>query len=140
MKIINDYPPNFDAIKAAFPVRGRGVIYCYGPAIYNPEGVKVAPRLIAHESIHSQRQGRDPAGWWEQYLEDPLFRLAEEILAHRAEYAHVLEHGNRNEKRQAAKQIAARLAGPLYGRLLRLADAKRAITMESPQQWMLWML
>jgi len=133
MRIAIDFPPNIDAIKAVFPIRGRGVIFCYGDTIFNPDSVVVPPRLVAHETVHSMSQGGDPAGWWEKYLTDEEFRLAEEILAHRAEYRCALHDANRNQRRQALKLIATRLSGPLYGRMLSLDEAKRVINMEIEQ-------
>lgn len=124
MNIVRDFPPNIDAIKAVFPIRGRGVIFAYGSTIYNPEGRPVPPHLLAHEAVHGKRQGDDIDGWWEQYLTDPTFRLTEEVAAHVAEYRHIIGIGNRAEKRKALASIAARLAGPLYGRIITLNEAK----------------
>ena len=128
MKVSTDYPPNFDDIKAAFNP-GRGVIYCYGDTIYGPECKHpIAPELHAHEEVHSERQGDDPELWWDFYIADPSFRLAEEIPAHQAEYAHVIASGaNRPARRRALQHIAKKLSSPLYGSMITFAKAKRLI-------------
>lgn len=118
MDIVIDYPPNFDAIDAAFHVRGKPVLFAWGSRIYNPRGVIIPPELIAHEAVHGRRQGHDVEGWWRRYLEDANFRLREEVEAHRAEYQWLLDHAPRRERRAALKQVAARLSGPLYGQMV----------------------
>lgn len=129
MRIVIDYPPLFDEIDACFRVRGKhGVLYAWGDRIYNPSGVHVSDELIAHERVHGTRQGSDITGWWRRYMAEPAFRLEEEIAAHRAEYEWLAGHGSRNERRAALKRVAARLASPLYGRMVTPADAKRALT------------
>jgi hypothetical protein len=121
-RVIVDYPPNYDAINARFNVHKlRGVIYSFGPVIYNPSGAPIGPEFLVHEAVHGRRQGSSEAGiaeWWKRYLDDPKFRLAEEIPAHIAEYRWLLESGNREQRRAAASAVAARLSAPLYGRLI----------------------
>ncbi len=135
MKVIKAFPPNYQAINDAFNVRGRGVIFCYGDRIYNPAGVAVGPDLIAHESVHADRQKAFAGGvdaWWKAYIADPAFRLAEEIPAHVAEFKYWQRQPGADRPvkgyRTAADfhlvTIALRLAGPLYGRLISLTEAK----------------
>lgn len=134
MKVVKAFPPNYQAINAAFGVRGRGVIFCYGDRIYNPSGVVVGPELVIHEKVHSERQQACAGGvetWWRDYIADPAFRLAEEIPAHQAEFAYWLARADADRPvrgfRSAAEYhrlaIAQRLSGPLYGRLLTLSAA-----------------
>jgi hypothetical protein len=113
VKVINLFPPNWREINAAFNVRGKPVIYCYGDAIYNPQRISVGPDLLAHERVHSLRQGRHPDMWWRRYIADVEFRLQEEIPAHRAELG---VSGDLDK-------IARRLAGPLYGSLITFGRA-----------------
>lgn len=135
MKVIKAFPPNYQAINDAFDVRGKGVIFCYGDRIYNPSGVAVGPDLVTHEQVHSERQQAHAGGvedWWRHYIADPAFRLAEEIPAHQAEFRYWLRQPGADRPvkgfRSAAEfrrlHIAQRLAGPLYGRLLTVSDAK----------------
>lgn len=110
-------PPNYEAIAAAFnlaPRTGQQPIFAFAPWIYNPHRVAIGPELIAHEQVHIARQGALPALWWQSYIADENFRLAEEILAHVAEY-YVLSNGRpRPYRRQVFGAMAKRLRSPLY--------------------------
>lgn len=117
-RIVCERPPIFDEARAKFGARVERAIFSWGGIIYNPARIAVTPALLRHEAVHGERQEPDIAGWWKRYLDDAEFRLAEEIPAHQAEYRHLAEHGNRNERRAAAKLVASRLASPLYGRLI----------------------
>ena len=130
MKIIIANPPNFEEIDRAFKVAGKPVFFSYGNRIYNPMGVDIDPSLMAHESVHGERQGSDPEGWWKQYLVDPRFRFEEELPAHKAEYREFcrLNPTHKGKQDHALWQIASRLSGPLYGRLIKYSDAKLQIS------------
>lgn len=125
MKTVYLFPPNYAAINRAFKVRGKPVIFCYGDTIYNPGRIKVPPQLLVHEAVHSRRQGADPAGWWERYIEDPQFRLEEEIPAHQAEFADLCDRGVATP--EAWNAIVGRLASPLYGQLIDVVTARSLI-------------
>ena len=125
MKILHTFPPNFREINAAFNVRGKPVIYCYGDTIHNPARIKVPPQLIVHEGVHSMRQGSGPEHWWQRYITDPQFRLDEEIEAHRAECHCLIERGM--PQQQAIDTVASRLASPIYGRIIDYQRAKAVL-------------
>ena len=127
MRIVKDYPPMIDEIDAAFNVRGKGIIFAWGDTIFNPAWHDIPPSLIAHEQVHGRRQGADVRGWWLKYIDDPQFRLEEEIHAHRAEYQHIARNGNRPERRRGLKLIASRLSSPLYGKMITLKQAKEIL-------------
>jgi hypothetical protein len=138
--VVVDVPPCFARCVQAFGrenVDRRGVIFAWGTKIYNPFNVSISRELGAHEAVHGMRQiGEEDLArgaftddsiwvWWERYLTDPLFRLNEELYAHHAEYkAGVRRHGHRPRDFNA---IAERLAGPLYGNLITIAQAKHAV-------------
>ena len=114
---VYSFPPNIDAIDAAFQVRGNPrVIYAYAPAIHNPHELHLPPYLIEHEKTHIRQQGADPATWWELYIEEESFRYHEELAAHAAEWA------VRKRSREARKcsrdgllhDTARRLMAPFY--------------------------
>ena len=127
MNVVHDYPPNFHKILPEFPLADRkGVIFTYGNIIYAPHGEEVQRPLIAHESVHSERQGNDPEGWWEKYLDDRQFRYDEELLAHIREYQ-AYWYMSRKERMWYLGQIAKRLASPLYGSMVPQQKAKAAI-------------
>ena len=132
-EIINERPPNFDAIVKVFPMAARmSVIFAYGEKIYVPSGNPLPPELLAHETVHCKRQmvlGVEE--WWKRYLEDPVFRYYEEMLAHRAEYKYLaLSAPSRQGRRGALKQTAKKLSAPLYGRMVSEAEARKALEAE----------
>jgi hypothetical protein len=142
MNIVHARPPNFDAIAAVFPQAvGKPVVFCYGDTIYNPERTSVPPEIVAHETAHSKRQSDlgGPEGWWNAYIVDPQFRLGEEIIAHREEYRAYCQrpdidkpcNGFRSLRLFHLNAIARRLASPLYGGLISVAEAKRIIGAEA---------
>lgn len=140
MKIVRDRPPLFDEIDAKFHVRGLPIMFAWGDRLFIPSGsLDVAPHLMAHEEVHSGRQGHSEPGillWWRAYLDDEQFRLAEEIVAHRAEYEHLARHGGgRQARRRHLAITAARLAAPLYGRLISVADAKKVLNDGCPKDF-----
>lgn len=127
MRIEHDWPPNIDEIRAVLPVP-KNVLFAWGDVIYNPYGIDVPGELIAHEEIHSNQQGGDPAKWWRRYLVDVRWRLSQELEAHRAEWAWVREHvTDRRERRFKLKQIAKRLSSPMYGSAISRAKAVKLI-------------
>ena len=134
MKIVTARPPNFDAIVAVIPrAANSNVLFAYGDTIYSPGGGEISTWILAHEQIHSMRQGRDPEAWWTQYLADPVFRFDEELFAHRVEWT-TWEHGgarNRHDRRAMMRVIAGRLSGPLYGGVVDFEAAKKMILAEA---------
>lgn len=129
VQVIQDFPPIYDEIEAAFPhVKfNKAVLYCWGRIIYNPTGADIAPQLYAHEGVHCAQQGDDIKGWWRRYIDEEVFRFAQEVVAHKVEYQYLAENGNRNQRRMALKHVANRLASPLYGRLVTPERALRII-------------
>jgi hypothetical protein len=128
VKVVFARPPMFAEIDKVFAVAGKPVIFAFGDTIYNPEGITVTPALMAHETVHGERQGLDPEHWWRRYLGEPAFRLAEEIPAHRAEHiAYCRAHKDRNAQARYLFGCSSRLASPLYGGLISRADAAASI-------------
>ncbi len=120
-QIIIDLPPMFDEIDAVFKVKGKPVIFAWGDRIYNPMNIVVPAELLAHEEVHGTRQVEMLGGvteWWKRYIDSPKFRLAEEVQAHWAEYHVLATLGNRQQRKAALKETAARLASPLYGKMI----------------------
>lgn len=87
--------------------------------------------LLLHEEVHGARQKVYTGGveaWWHRYIAESQFRLDEEIPAHRAELAHLLTKAKGPAMRaHALSRTAARLAAPLYGNLITIAEAKRVL-------------
>jgi hypothetical protein len=116
--IIVDRPPNFEAIRAAFPkADGESVMFAYDGNIYNPSGKIIPPALIAHEEVHLTRQRHTymtPDLWWKSYLENSEFRYHEELLAHVAEFNMQKVTKDRNFGAALLMRTAMRLVAPLY--------------------------
>jgi hypothetical protein len=129
MRIVTGRPPNYAAIAAAFQITGRsGLLFAYGDTIYNQDGIRIPPCLIEHERVHLARQCGIPEAWWERYIADPAFRLAEEIPAHRAEWITFCQGPTTRKLRRAAfAMIAGRLSSPIYGSLISVAKAREVI-------------
>lgn len=135
MKISNARPPMYSEILAAFPGAGApGVIFCWGDTIHAPKPLgTIGPELIAHESIHCDRQGSDPAGWWRRYIDDERFRLLEEFPAHLAEFNTLCRVyrdrwvSARAMRRHFATLIARKLAHPLYGGMISVSQAREML-------------
>ena len=120
----------FDEINAKFHVAGKPVIFSWGDVIYNPGRIIIPPHLLVHEAMHRERQikwGVDQ--WWKDYIDSAAFRLEEEILAHQVEYRALLRASgnNRRARRGYLKQVAKRLAGPLYGGMITSAKARKVL-------------
>jgi hypothetical protein len=118
------HPPMFRQINQAFNVRGKPVIFCFGDTIYNPTGMTISPALRVHEGVHSQQQDKDPFAWWNYYIDDPTFRLDQELPAHRAEWQFLRDSGS---SETALVGVATRLSSPLYGSLIDYEEARRLI-------------
>lgn len=128
MKVIDDYPPNFDRIAAAFPeAKRKGVMFTYGPVIYAPHGIQVPSALKMHEQVHCDRQAEiGVERWWDQYIVDVEFRFNEELLAHRVEYGWFRKY--RPDKRsKMLRELAERLSSKLYGSMVSRSDAQKMI-------------
>lgn len=148
MRVLNAVPPLFDEIRAVFPLADRpGIVFAFGDTVYVPKPIGTLPReILAHEQIHGDRQlGSAVAGtargvdavavWWQRYLADPEFRLAEELPAHVAEFNSLCEqhrprwHSERNLRRTMAAHVARKLTAPLYryGSLITIEKAKQVL-------------
>ena len=91
MNIVHDKPPNWDELVAAFPRAAElSRLYCaWGDRIYSIAGDTPPPEIMAHEYVHCARQKDDVRGWWRRYIDDPVFRLKEEVQGHKAEFARI---------------------------------------------------
>lgn len=136
MIVVFSKPPLFDEIKAAFPhADDPGVMFCWGDRICipRPNAPDVSPWLRDHEFVHSQQQGNDPAGWWRWYIADKIFRFAEELPAHQAEYrSYCRLKPSGAEQRFAVHEIAKRLSSALYGNMIPYERARALIKNDRP--------
>lgn len=146
MKVIRAYPPIYTTLVEHFPIKGKsGILYAWGDRIYNPSGISVPEWLLAHESVHGERQSHvfhptNPAlgtewekdailTWWQKYINDPTFRLNEEVPAHQAEWSVIRDMKIPHDtKERYLASMAARLSGPLYGSMISHGEALSLIT------------
>lgn len=150
MKIVNEYPPNYELIKFVLNP-GKHATFCYGDILYNPSGRELPLDIEHHEEVHSHQQGNEPAAWWNRYITDPDFRLSQEIEAYGAQYAFakerieaaadqafkegkVLTAGKTKLLRYALETMTFALSGDAYGRLLSYGKAESAIKREAKRK------
>lgn len=128
MKVVTDYPPNYELLKATFKLQPN-VVFTYGDTLYNPGGGVLEEHLMVHEETHAKQQSNADS-WWKRYIEDKEFRLSQELEAYRAQYQYLLEHNDRAYRRRVLRQISKDLSGGIYGNLLSQAEAKALIKEE----------
>ena len=132
LKIIVARPPNFAAIAAALPMADKpSVIF----TLEIRSSVLAAARSLRGSWPTSafipcnKAPTRSLGGT--RYLADVEFRFAQELEAHRAEWRAWLSlRRNRAERRGYMVIIGMRLAGPLYGKMVRFAEARDLILKE----------
>jgi hypothetical protein len=126
-----NWPPNIKAIDKAFQVKDKpNVLYAYGTTIYNPSGVDIPEHLVVHELIHGERQLKLPSidDWWDRYINEPQFRLQEEVIAHKGEWAtFVKNYTDRNIRARHFHFMCQRLSGPIYGNMCMYTEARKRI-------------
>lgn len=127
--IYGQFPPNFDFIRAHFPMAGKRTVFAMGDKIYVPSGIKLSPAIYAHELVHCDRQLKlGVETWWQKYVEDVNFRYWEELLAHRTEYRKLIENNpGRPMRRAHLAETAKKLSHKLYGPMITFDKAKKAI-------------
>lgn len=87
VKIVKDFPPNIAKITRVFPRLPETVCFTYGDTIYFPNGETLSDDLVEHESVHIDQQKELGAErWWDKYLDDKEFRLAQEVEAYAKQY------------------------------------------------------
>jgi hypothetical protein len=130
MKIIEDYPPNYETICEAIPsVKDKkDVVFTYGDTIYNPYGGEIQDHLDLHESIHEKQQAEiGIEAWWNKYLSDKKFRLEQEVEAYHVQYQFVFKEYGRAVATVFLREIANDLSGGMYGNVLDRKQARKAI-------------
>jgi hypothetical protein len=126
--IVEDWPPNIDAIRAVLPV-SESNIFAYGGVIYSPGGGNLPSWLVEHEKVHFEQQERyGLRAWWKRFLNDEEFRLDQELPAHRVEYRVFCQtNRDRNHQSRFLMLLSRRLAAPMYGGLISAGEARRRI-------------
>ena len=128
-EVVNDWPPNIDEIRAALPEVSERNIFAYDGKIFNPGGGKLGQELHAHEAVHFKQQAAiGVESWWAAFLNDEVFRLAQEIPAHKAEYRTFCKYNrDRNEQARFLRTLGQRLSSPMYGGIITANEAMKRI-------------
>jgi hypothetical protein len=117
MIILNEKPPNFDHICAAFKINPQTTVFTYGDILYNPAGAYISDDTMIHEEVHAKQQKEiTPELWWGKFLRDANFRIGQEARAYAVQYRFLCQtHKDRNERVRILVRMAKTLSGPLYG-------------------------
>ena len=109
----------------------KGVVWTMGETLYNPDGIEIPDHLMAHEMTHTkQHESSDIVGklWWAKYFTDIKFRIDQEAEAYGNQYKFICTRiKDGNSRYRALHQLAADLAGPIYGSSISYTDAIRRI-------------
>lgn len=129
LKTVKGYPPNFKQIDDILHVRSKStVVFTYGDTVYIPNGEPLTDDLEVHEAIHIVQQREMGAEeWWDKFLDDPEFRLSQELEAYRAQWKFIEENKNRNMKRAMFKHIVDSLTSSIYGNMVTRKDAEKLL-------------
>lgn len=125
IKISHEVPPIYEKCAEKFGVSWNdGIVITYGDTVYSKD--ELSADLIVHESIHVKQQkeiGVDV--WWDKYLTDQEFRLAEEVECYRAQIRFLKANiKDRNQLFRVCNEIWKNMV-TLYGRMVSYEDAKR---------------
>lgn len=133
MRITYEKPPIYDEANAFFKLEelNLGTIFTYGSTIFNPFRGELTQDLIVHESVHMEQQGHDDTVaklWWQRYFLDPEFRLSQEVEAYGAQYKYLCTiFKDRNRQARHLQSLAQMLAGPMYGGIITVNEARKLI-------------
>jgi hypothetical protein len=131
-RIVCKQPPNIAELRKRFNPPAT-TCYAWGDRIYNPAGGELADYLVEHERAHFAQQARvgGPDAWWRRYIDDPAFRLEQELEAYRVEWRFVVATvESRARRRELLAFFAKSLASRMYGGLVSKEQARRLITAE----------
>ena len=129
-RVIRGKPFFWPILKVRFkPKSPQDVIIAFAGRIYTE--VPLSPPMVQHEVTHLRQQGSiiGSIRWWIRYLASSKFRFEQEAAAYRVQYqmfAEVVK--DRNKRAIYAMDCAEKLSGPLYGDIIPLLEALKAIT------------
>lgn len=129
--VLNERPPVFDSVCAAFNIIPRGAVFSYGDRVYSPDHATLPDHLIAHEMVHLRQQEYTEEGailWWGKFLRDPEFRLSQEIEAYAHQYQYFKSRvADRNAPVKFLWALAQSMSGPLYNNCISHYEAMQRI-------------
>lgn len=130
MNISNENPPfNIRQLcEVKFNTIGVKPIFTYGDTIYNPLKAPIDKSLLAHELVHKEQQGDQPAKWWNKYFDDDDFRFRQEAVAYHVQYLQLKKDiKDRNQLFKVTHLLAGDLSGKMYGKLCTYNEAVEII-------------
>ena len=134
VKVTAEYPPKeiYDKCVEQFGVSfEKGTVFAVDDKIHMYKPQQMSDHLMAHETTHIKQQSKHGwQEWWDRYLEDPEFRLLQELEAYHNQYKFLLENTNRQFRKFVLKRIVKDLSGKMYGNLISPEEAERVITKE----------
>lgn len=126
MNISYEKPPVFDNLNKYFGIQWPGsVVVTYGDTIHSGSSLPISADLLCHEKTHMKQQlsmGVD--AWWQRYLEDPAFRLSQEIEAYKNQSTFIKKTIKDRERSFAMRvRLAKDCASPMYGNIITMKEA-----------------
>lgn len=133
MKIIHEKPNIYDRLKERFNIDwDDGIIITYGEHVYCK--FALPPEKIIHEEVHTNQQKESPNEWWNKYIDDPKFRLDQEIEAYLAEAKFIKKTVKDREKSfRLIRNICIDISSPIYGGIITYEKAWEILY--NPNQW-----
>lgn len=127
LSVVQSNPPNILDIQLTLGEMPEDTVYCYGTKLYNPSRGEIPPDVEAHEAIHSRQQVGKPREWWAKYLNDPEFRLQQELEAYVGQYLFVKGSLGAKMGKDCLYDLAQDLAAPAYGLGITIHQAQSLI-------------
>jgi hypothetical protein len=132
MKIVISKPPIYNECVKAFGIdKRKGVVFTFGDVLYNPDNVIIPDHLLVHESTHAEQQKHDETVaklWWKRYIEDPQWRIGQEVEAYKNQYHFICERvKDKNARFRFLHMLCIDLASPMYGSSISYTYAMRRI-------------
>ena len=137
MNIKEENPPFQirELCEVKFNTIGVKPIFTYGDCIYNPLKAPVDKFLVAHELVHKDQQGDQPAKWWNKWMDDDAFRFEQEWQAYFVQFAVIKKDvKDRNRIARVLHALAGDLSGTMYGKLCSYTEARQLIQYGKPKQ------
>ena len=110
--------PLYEKFSEKFPVT-KNTIFAYDDVIYTD--YNLPDHLIIHEQTHHTQQKRDGLEYWvENYLNNPEYRLKQEIEAYKNQINSIKD---RNLRAKILMECSRNLASDLYSSIITYQEA-----------------
>jgi hypothetical protein len=144
MRIKQEYPNFYKQIIENTPILADSW-YTVGNVIYNPKNYHLTPDAIRHEMMHAEQQSEYQKGqswliklprtrvkeWWSRFVQDPAFRLAQDIPAYQVQIWELEKVLNDKEVEKMRRLFAKDLVSPLYYKngkpLIKMSNAVKVL-------------